>query len=235
MRGLIFDKDGTLYDFNATWGAWSAGLIDHLAAGDPGRAAALADRLGYDADGRRFRPGAIVIAHTARDVARAILPLLPGRTIDDLVEEMNARAMTAPQVEAADLPALFAALHARGLRMALVTNDAEAPARAHLTRSGILGSFDFIAGFDSGHGAKPAPAPLLAAASAMGLAPADCAMIGDSTHDLIAGRAAGMTSIGVLTGPAPAAELAPHADHVLPSVAALPDWLDRPDATAGVA
>jgi hypothetical protein len=27
LRGLIFDKDGTLFDFHATWGSWSAGFI----------------------------------------------------------------------------------------------------------------------------------------------------------------------------------------------------------------
>jgi phosphoglycolate phosphatase len=52
-------------------------------------------------------------------------------------------------------------------------------------------------------------------------------MIGDSLHDLHAGRAAGMAVMGVLTGPATEAELAPHADVVLPSIAALPAWLDR--------
>ena len=49
-------------------------------------------------------------------------------------------------------------------------------------------------------------------------------MVGDSTHDLIAGRAAGMQTVGVLTGMAEA-ELAPLADAVLPDIGHLPDWL----------
>ena len=92
-------------------------------------------------------------------------------------------------------------------------------------RAGVVDLFDFIAGYDSGHGAKPAPGQLYAYCKKTGLEPAQCVMVGDSTHDLDAGRAAGMRTIGVLTGPARQAELAPFADVVLPTIAAIPDWL----------
>ena len=52
-------------------------------------------------------------------------------------------------------------------------------------------------------------------------------MVGDSRHDLISGRAAGMATVAVLTGIAGAGELAPHADVVLPDIGHLPGWLDR--------
>jgi phosphoglycolate phosphatase len=52
-------------------------------------------------------------------------------------------------------------------------------------------------------------------------------MVGDSRHDLEAGRSAGMRTVAVLTGIAGAAELAPLADVVLTDIGALPDWLDR--------
>ncbi len=232
IRGLIFDKDGTLYDFNGTWGAWSAGLIDDLAQGDAERRTTLAEVLGYDLAREAFLPGSIVIAHTSREVADVVLPYVPPQPVDDLVTKLNALAASVTQVAVTDLRALLSDIRARGVRTAVVTNDGEAPARAHLGRSGIETLFDFVAGYDSGYGSKPAPGPLLAAARAMELPPGDCAMIGDSTHDLIAGRAAGMTTVGVLTGPATEADLRPHADVVLPSIAALPEWLD---ATGSVA
>jgi phosphoglycolate phosphatase len=28
IKGIIFDKDGTLFDFNATWGAWTRGMLE---------------------------------------------------------------------------------------------------------------------------------------------------------------------------------------------------------------
>ena len=85
--------------------------------------------------------------------------------------------------------------------------------------------FAFVAGYDSGHGAKPAPGQCLAFARATGLAPAQVAMVGDSRHDLAAGRAAGMRTVAVLTGPARDDDLRPFADVVLPDIGHLPDWL----------
>ena len=120
-------------------------------------------------------------------------------------------------------------LIAAGMTLGIATNDAEAPARAHLERAGMLDRFAFVAGYDSGHGAKPQPGHAHApSAAATGIPPADCAMIGDSTHDLDSGRAAGMAAVAVLTGIAEHADLAPHADVVLESIGALPGWLGLP-------
>ena len=93
---------------------------------------------------------------------------------------------------------------------------------------GVADLFDFIAGYDSGHGHKPGPGMPNAFAAHIGAQAAEVAMVGDSLHDLGAGRAAGCAySVAVLTGVAGEAELAPHADIVLPSIADLPDFLSR--------
>ena len=102
-----------------------------------------------------------------------------------------------------------------------------ASARRHLTDAGVLHLFDFIAGCDSGWGGKPAPGQLVAFAAYLGIDPAQAAMVGDSTHDLHAARAAGMASVAVLTGVADIAELQPHADVVLPDISGLAGWLDQ--------
>ena len=90
----------------------------------------------------------------------------------------------------------------------------------------MLDRFAFVAGCDSGHGAKPDPDPLLAFCKTAGVAPGRTAMVGDSLHDLEAGAAAGMQRIGVLTGMALREELAPHADVVLPDIGHIPAWID---------
>jgi phosphoglycolate phosphatase len=90
-----------------------------------------------------------------------------------------------------------------------------------------LDRFAFVAGFDSGHGVKPDADPLLAFCAATGVAPDRTAMVGDSLHDLVAGAAAGMMRIGVLTGMAQHDDLAPHADVVLPNIGHIPEWLDH--------
>ena len=68
---------------------------------------------------------------------------------------------------------------------------------------------------------------MLAFAKQIGVAPERIVMVGDSTHDLFAGRAAGMKTIGVLTGMAVEGDLAPHADVVLPDIGHIPAWLGR--------
>ena len=160
------------------------------------------------------------------EMADRLLPLLPGGDKGALVAGMNALAARVTLAEVVPLGDFLRGLRARGLRIGLVTNDAEAPARAHLAAARVADLFDFVAGCDSGHGAKPAPGQLLAFLRATGIAPARAVMVGDSLHDLHAGRAAGMRVLGVLTGIAGAADLAPHADAVLPDIGGLPAWLE---------
>ena len=225
IRGIVFDKDGTLFDFKASWGRWAQGFIAGLAR-DEDHALVLADAIGYLPDTNGFAPDSPVIAATAVDIAAALLPHVEGYSHASLTEAIDEAAAGVPMAEAVPLVPLFAALKGRGLKLGVATNDSEVPARAHLDRHGLTGLLDFIAGWDSGHGAKPAPGMCLAFASSAGLDPAEVLMVGDSLHDLDAGRAAGMRPVAVLTGIARAGDLAPHAEVVLPDIGALPAWLD---------
>lgn len=231
LDGLIFDKDGTLFDFHATWSAWAQELIDRLAGGDPARGMAVAEAMVFDTVTGRFRPESPIIAGTNREAAECVACALdadsdPGiAALEALMTELAARVPLAPPVP---LGPLLDGLRARGLILGVMTNDSEIAAHAQLQTAGVAAHFDFIAGFDSGFGAKPDPDPLLAFARCHGLNPARVAMVGDSTHDLIAGRAAGMQVLAVLTGVAGHDDLVSLADAVLPDIGALPGWLDRP-------
>ena len=225
IKGIIFDKDGTLFDFNATWGAWARGMLEAETGGDPVLFSDLAEALGYDASENRFRPGSVVIASTVGEVADTILRVMPGQDRAALLNRMNAAGAQVGQVEAVPLAPYFTGLRTMGFTLGVATNDAEAPARRHLEKAGVIDHFDFVAGYDSGFGGKPAPGQLNAFCAQTGLSAVQCVMVGDSTHDLHAGQAAGMRTIGVLTGPALQPELAPFADVVLPSIADIPDWL----------
>ncbi|NNF24631.1 MAG: HAD family hydrolase [Rhodobacteraceae bacterium] len=224
---ILFDKDGTLFDFQLSWGTWAAGFIEDLAGGDPGRAARLAEALDYDLQTRRFAPTSVVIAETPEVIGAELAPHLEGLSASEIAARMNASAADAQLLPVLPLAPFLKDLRARGYAVGLATNDAEAPARAHLKAEAIVELFDFLAGYDSGHGMKPAPGMIHAFAKAVGVPEAAVVMVGDSRHDLIAGRAAGALCAGVLTGTASADDLAPYADVVLPDIAHLPGWLER--------
>ncbi|MGD9294720.1 MAG: HAD family hydrolase [Roseobacter sp.] len=224
LRGIIFDKDGTLFEFSQTWEAWAHAFLNRI-AGTEDRAIELGRTIGFDLRARRFEPDSIVIAGTPRQVAAALGGSLPHLTMTELVDIINEEASNAPQAEVVALSGFLQGLQQDGFQLGVVTNDAEGPARAHLQSADILALFGFVAGSDSGYGAKPEPGQLLACASAMGLPPKEVLMVGDSTHDLIAAQRAGMPAVGVLTGLATAETLAPFSLGVLPHIGHLPAWL----------
>lgn len=227
IKALIFDKDGTLFDFATTWETWAAAFLRRLCDGDESQAAKVGAAIGFDLHKAKFARDSVVIAGTPGEVTQTLLPFFPGQNAASLLQILNEEAEQAPQQEAVPLAPLLTDFRARGLRLGVATNDAEAPARAHLGQAEVTGYFDFIAGFDSGYGGKPAPGQLLAFAKAVDVDPTHIAMVGDSTHDLRAARAAGMLAVAVLTGMADHDDLAPFADVILPDIGHLPDWLER--------
>jgi phosphoglycolate phosphatase len=187
IDGLLFDKDGTLFDFHTTWSTWAGGLIEDLADGDAAVRARLAAEMHYDLGAMlRFAPTSPIIAGTNREAAECVARALPGREVADLELYLMQTSATAPQAEAVPLAPFLSSLKAEGIALGVATNDTEYGARAHLGEADVTGFFDFIAGFDSGHGAKPGPwARCLAFAECSGgWTPARVAMVGDSTHDL---------------------------------------------------
>lgn len=73
---------------------------------------------------------------------------------------------------------------------------------------------------------KPYPDPIRWAANQMGFSPEECLMIGDTTVDILAARAAGAQSVGVLCGFGEKEELENSgADLIIDHTALLPDFL----------
>ncbi|MCK0170049.1 HAD family hydrolase [Aliiroseovarius sp. S1123] len=226
IKALLFDKDGTLFQFKATWEAWAHAVLLRLTDGDRARATDVGRDIGFDMDTLTFERDSVVIAGTPAEIVAALQKhfALSANALETI---LNDEAETAPQVEAVALVPLMESLRARGLALGVATNDAERPARQHLEGAGVSELFDFISGYDSGNGVKPDAAPCLAFARKVDVPSAQVAMVGDSLHDLKAGRAAGMCTIGVLTGLATQGELSPFADVVLDNIGQIPAWLDQ--------
>ncbi|MCW6508910.1 HAD family hydrolase [Lichenifustis flavocetrariae] len=229
LAGILFDKDGTFVDFDATWGAATYDVM-RLMSGDDGAALdRIAAAMHYDLGTRRFRPTSPLIAGATKDYAHLWAEALRRRHDPALIEEMNRRfadetlrALT-PIGRPSDV---MAALQRRGLRLGLATNDSEASGRAQVAALGLDAHMEFLAGYDSGHGAKPDPGMVLAFAAYLGVPPESIAMVGDSRHDMTAARAAGAVAVAVLTGPATREDLLSEADHVLDGIEDLPALVD---------
>jgi len=92
------------------------------------------------------------------------------------------------------------ALRAGGLRLACVTNKPLAFTRPLLAAKGLQGLFEQVFGGDSFATKKPDPLPLLKTCESLGTTPARTLMLGDSSNDAQAARAAGCPVVLVTYG-----------------------------------
>jgi len=87
-----------------------------------------------------------------------------------------------------------------GRILSVISNKYEAHCRKLLALLGLADLFRAVMGVDSHPLRKPSPEPLLKLMSDMGMAAAETAMVGDSSNDMIAGKGAGVVTIGCTYG-----------------------------------
>jgi pyrophosphatase PpaX len=182
---VLFDLDGTLID--------SIGLI--VAA------------MEYAYEGRAQRPS---VEEWTAAIGTPLDGMLRRWARDEAdVEALRARyrafqlehhdAMTTPYPGVVET---VRALHAAGHPLAVVTSKLEAGARRSLAWIGVEACFTAVVGIDATVRHKPEPDPVWHALDRLGAVPrARALFVGDSTHDLHAGRAAGVATAAVAWGP----------------------------------
>lgn len=188
-EGLIFDLDGTLVD---TVSARIDGWVEALAeARIPSTAEQIAPMIGMD--GRRL----------ARLVAEAAGRNLGGDGIE-AVDKAAGEAFDRLNRDPRPLPGvgeLLAALEGAGIPWVIATSSRKEQVRGSVAALGLSKPPRIVDGGHVKH-AKPAPDLLLLAAKELGVAPAACWAVGDSTWDMRAAVAGGITAIGVTAGSA---------------------------------
>jgi len=92
-------------------------------------------------------------------------------------------------------------LRSRGYVLAVVTSKTRAAALMSLQRFDLAGFFQVIVTEEDTVQHKPHPEPLLLALDRLQIAPTHALYVGDSAHDLVAGKAAGVRVAAALWGP----------------------------------
>ncbi len=224
IRGVLFDKDGTLVDFDRTWSrTMKVGALD-FASGDAQLAISLCEAVGWSEMRGTFTADAFFANNPNAEIARRWrelcgLPFADGDA--GRLDALFARAILANVTPLGDLAGTVARLRARGLVLGVATNDSRASALEQLAALGVAGAFAFVTGYDGPSAPKPHPSAVFDFAAAAALVPSEVAVVGDSLNDLHLAGASGAYSVAIARESAHRAVLEPYADMVIDGIEAL--------------
>ncbi|MGZ8437280.1 MAG: HAD family hydrolase [Candidatus Limnocylindrales bacterium] len=186
---ILFDLDGTLVDtVSRRIDAWEQTLTE---VGLPIGRDRLSPLIGLD--GRRLaREAAALHGHQIDDDRAELIDHRSG----EIYQGLNVAPRSLPGVSR-----LVAAIERRGIRWAIATSSRAAQVATSVAALGLSREPMIVDASHVEH-AKPEPDLLLYAARQLGVEPATCWYVGDSTWDMVSAVAAGMLAIGVTAGSA---------------------------------
>jgi len=207
-RGVIFDMDGTLADSVDHYYRMACEIVTEAKA-PPVSRERVCELMGSGAPDllRRLLPPDFPDSEaTLARIVRERLPawIRAGQHIEPLPGCVD----------------LLHRLHARGHRLGIATSSGRA--LPYLDRWGVRPLFHAIVGREDVRRRKPHPDGVLLCLHQLGLGPGHAVYVGDSPIDIEAGRAAGLFTVGVLTGTSNREQLARISpDHILESAPGL--------------
>jgi phosphoglycolate phosphatase len=230
---VVFDKDGTLIDFEYAWGRQTVAGVERLIAAVQSDAALRGDvyrSLGYDPQTHRTAgTGPLATASIGRLSTIVACVLYQHGFVWDEAEaharnSFEAGLTSIPLQElirpVADVKRLVNDLREADVRLAVVTTDDRSPTLETLALLGIADQVDFLACGDDQIPLKPAPDGVLNACAHLSVAPARTLVVGDTITDMQMAKGAGAgLRAAVLSGVGTRDSLADYADIVLDSVA----------------
>ncbi len=158
---------------------------------------------------------ATLLKHVGREVTREEIFKLPSWALVQYYEALapthDAQALAKTHREVQDnnlhLSRAFDAVHdvlgsiaKAGMKKAAVTNRGKETVASSLRIADILHHFDAIVTADDVKNPKPHPEPILKALNMLGIRASKAVMVGDTDVDIIAGKEAGVLTIGVTYG-----------------------------------
>ncbi len=221
IKGILFDKDGTLLDYHLSWVPLNRRVALLAAGGDEALAERILAATGYVAATGKVVSGSLLAAGSTHEIAAGFIAAGSNFPLDELVQAIDEvfRSGVADMVPVTDLPALFRSLKARGLALGIASSDSEQAIRMVVARFDFADAVDFIAGWDSGYGSKPCRGMLDAFADSTSLDAKHVAVVGDNRHDMeMAVNGGAGLRVGVLTGTSSRADLQGACDLCLDSI-----------------
>ena len=225
IRGILFDKDGTLIEVNDTWvPIYRRLLIDQFQT-DVDGAERMMERVGFDRTTGKFKAGSILAGGTTRQLIDAWWPGLDEPGVAEktrIIDHDYAHLVKDYLTPLMPLEPVFNELLGMGLLLGVATNDTHTSASNHMRHIGVIHHFKDIIAADTVAVPKPSGNMIRRFAEITGFAPDEICMVGDNTHDMEEARNGGAgLAVAVLSGNAEAADVAHLADHVIASVAEL--------------
>lgn len=224
IAAILFDKDGTLIGYDASWGPVNRELARIASLGDPELGDRLLSACGMDPVSGAVLPDSLLAAGNTSQIAAGLIAAGSPCGLDDLTLRLDKlfTDAAANAVPVTDLKSYFRRLKQRGYKLGIASSDNERSIRETARRFGFENDIDFIAGYDSGYGTKPEPGMVLGFSDATGISPSRIAVVGDNNHDLhMALNAGAGLKIAVLTGTGSPKSLAEASDYCLPDITAL--------------
>lgn len=231
IKGILFDKDGTLIDFFKVWEPAIAPVTERILQGcDLKPQKALIEKvmtcLGYT-DGKIDPEGAIAwksYRGIAADLKQCLLEvfrrvsedMLAHRLEREFYREVSEKRNVYPGFT--DLPALFERLQKNGIHIGLATTDDRRSTKHCMACMDVDGYISFWGTADGSLPQKPDRALLYAAAAKWKIRPEEVAVVGDTPNDMRFAANAGAVGIAVLSGTGDCKRLEPLADYVIGSV-----------------
>ncbi|EJF89241.1 HAD family hydrolase [Bartonella tamiae] len=230
IQAILFDKDGTLIDFNQTWKNISFALALRAASGDTAKARLLLQAGGFDFEADCFQPESVIAAGTLEDIVSLWHPELKEKGYSAEItfyKQYCSDQMKNTIVPIDGMKESLITLQSMGYKLGIATNDSRDSVIVAMQLLGCESLIDEYLGYDSVFNAKPAGDQIIAFADKMSLHSSEIAMVGDNLHDILAARnAQAGLAIAVLSGTGNAECLRQMSDILLPSIRELPDFFN---------
>lgn len=233
IRGVLFDKDGTLLDFNSIWIPVTYQFVEEALnlCGVVDRNNVLRNELlealGISHDS--IDPDGITAHGTMDEVNKVFIDILAKNGVKYSLNKDTYKKMVDLMKQlmikhsenikpVGNMNKLLDSLKRKGMFIGIATADIVESAQYCMERLGILDYFDFIGGDDGIVKSKPHPDLMYAFCEKCGLKPEEVAVIGDTPTDMLFAKNSGAAlAVGVLCGVGSRKNLEELADIICPS------------------